>query len=177
MIVAQEFIRGAVELVGPAFRDRVNHSARGRAEFSGEVTRLDCELVQSVERRTHHVACPIIETAQVIFVSRSVQQKGVLESAVAVCRKRLISRSAGGNGACTQVGHSKIVPAVQREFDHLIGGDDLRDGGRFVFDECSLSRNCDGLRSAAGLEREAQVDYAPHLHCYSLTYECLKTLS
>ena len=176
-VVADEVVGGAVPLVGAAAGDGVDEGPGGGTELGGVIGGLDGELLEGVERRADHVALLVIEAAEIVNVAGSVEEKGVLETVIAVGDEAVVASGGLGDDAGDEVGGLDIVAAVEGNVGKFFGFDDLLDGLGLVLDEGSFAGDGNGLGGLADLQCWRERDGSSHLNVDGTLLKGLEALS
>ena len=119
LLVAHEFEKIAVKLIGAGFDDGVHDGAVAAAEFGAVGIRLHLEFRDRIHRRLHHVCGTVEHVAKVGVIVNAIEQEVVLQGTRAVGTEPgagLRARAGlGGRYARAQKRKLGVVTAVQAE--------------------------------------------------------------
>src|SRR5262249_1929341 len=181
LVVPQKLEKCSVELVSSRLGRSVDLSCRA-PKLGREDSRLHFELLQSIDRRQDHVRVEvdirILHTIQCEVVERAplACDRDILPCTRATLALILLSRSGEAIAHVrTERGKLKEVASVQRHFDDALVLNNRSDCGVLRRDECTRTRNLNGLAQLSYLECEVEACRLLYLQFYVILRDGAKT--
>src|ERR1035437_1442697 len=156
-IVAEKLPCRAMEAIGAGFDRSVENGARGTTQLGAEVSGLDLEFLDGIQRRQNDKVGSVEEVHGVGVVVDAVQQVVVLGGAQAVGGEGARGGIAAGVGlrrlhAGAKLGKEGKVAPVKRQTVDGLRTDDLPDRGFFGLQQRRRGGDLNGLSRGAGLD-------------------------
>ena len=171
-IVSEELEQAAVHAVGARLDGGVDNGARAAAVFRRIRIRLDLEFLQRLYRRLDELHVFAAERIRVPDVVDAVEQKDVIERAIAVDVQHTLEiharqpRCAGehpGGQQCQLV----VVAAIQGQVQNLAFVDDQTPRGCLRLQHRRRARHLDRLLNASRLQPSVELKRLGHLQDHS----------
>ena len=138
-VIAEEFVRRAVDDVGSRFDADVDHGSGAAPELGGVVARLNLEFLDRVDVRHQDLRLPILDAHHLRVVVDAVEQEAVLDRPLpmAVETRLPLNVAERGQHSCGERRQLRKVPAVHRQLTDLRSADRVRQSRRVGLEERS----------------------------------------
>ena len=169
MVVAEEFERGAMRLVGPRLRLRADNTGTGNAEFGIVVSCGDLGLRDGFECRIDHNPAE----NGVVIIGTVEQMRGARETLTVdqhtVRTLRVLSRGGGNRGGegdharrhQLEVGEASVQDREFGDGTFGIGGGNVT---TFGLEYAGVGRDFHGLADRTEFQRDIDADFGIHGH-------------